>query len=295
MASKHPIFIVGCPRSGTTLLQSLLATSPELYSQPETNVLYRIAEDFNYRCYGRAIGRRNIPHMLWLGARNRLGITRGFTWRDYLQYLPAEFAAEVERRGMGHEHSIGRIYRQFDSVMNTLADGGRWVEKTPHNLMVLDYIERFFKQPRFIHIVRQPLDNIASIMDAARQHAHFKDRFSGEKALPRTVAYYNSAIDITRSRQTRSDHLVIHYERLTDEVPRHLRLIETFLALEPESLQAVYDTSRIAKDEEVWKKKPKEIVRAKSKAEAVFSTEQVRYIEAHASVPWAVLSSAALP
>ena len=34
---KDRIFIVGCPRSGTTLLQSLLAAHPQIHSFPETH------------------------------------------------------------------------------------------------------------------------------------------------------------------------------------------------------------------------------------------------------------------
>jgi len=34
---KTRAFLVGCPRSGTTLLQAMLFAHPEIYSFPETN------------------------------------------------------------------------------------------------------------------------------------------------------------------------------------------------------------------------------------------------------------------
>src|SRR5271167_4804558 len=36
------LFVVGCPRSGTTLLQSLLAAHPSVHSFPETAVFGRL-------------------------------------------------------------------------------------------------------------------------------------------------------------------------------------------------------------------------------------------------------------
>ena len=40
---QDPIFIVGYPRSGTTLLQSLLATQENVYSMPETHFFTAIS------------------------------------------------------------------------------------------------------------------------------------------------------------------------------------------------------------------------------------------------------------
>ncbi|NJL55543.1 sulfotransferase [bacterium] len=36
MTACPPLFLVGCPRSGTTLLQSMLASHPQIASFPET-------------------------------------------------------------------------------------------------------------------------------------------------------------------------------------------------------------------------------------------------------------------
>ncbi|MGL4503377.1 MAG: sulfotransferase family protein, partial [Planktothrix sp.] len=40
---KNRIFLVGCPRSGTTLLQSLLAAHPQIASFPESHFFQSLA------------------------------------------------------------------------------------------------------------------------------------------------------------------------------------------------------------------------------------------------------------
>ena len=43
--TQNPVFIVGCPRSGTTLLQALLATQAGFYSFIETHFFNLIIND----------------------------------------------------------------------------------------------------------------------------------------------------------------------------------------------------------------------------------------------------------
>ena len=43
------IFVVGCPRSGTTLLQSLIAVHPDVASFPESKFFVRLVYPQSYR------------------------------------------------------------------------------------------------------------------------------------------------------------------------------------------------------------------------------------------------------
>ena len=78
-ASSHSTFLVGCPRSGTTLLQSLIASHPQVYSLPETNFFRLLlhSEEFPRRCapplrlakgFARA-RRRALARLDWSSAR----------------------------------------------------------------------------------------------------------------------------------------------------------------------------------------------------------------------------------
>ena len=53
-APKQRIFLVGCPRSGTTLLQSLLAAHPDITSFPESHFFRHLID--NRRWLHRTFG-----------------------------------------------------------------------------------------------------------------------------------------------------------------------------------------------------------------------------------------------
>src|SRR5262249_28338226 len=42
---KRPVFVVGCPRSGTTLVQCILSASSHAFSLPETHFFSEVAPD----------------------------------------------------------------------------------------------------------------------------------------------------------------------------------------------------------------------------------------------------------
>lgn len=285
MHAKRPIFVLGCSRSGTTLVQSLLASSERLFALSETNRLYTVADDLDYRRFGRASSYRRIMRAPVRGLYNRAGFTRKFDWSRHTETLPESLADEVRRRGLGSEKRIARIYAQFDDMLSRIAGDRRWVEKSPQNIFVLDHIGRHFPNAQFVHIVRSPHSNIASLVDAARKYEAFSSRFGGADGLNRAVHYYNNALLRSVACRGARRHLVLRYEALADDVDRHLRELEVFLDLPPESLRAVYDTTAIVKEHEVWKHNSSEIRPAPSKAGEVFTAEQIDYIDRYALNP----------
>ena len=60
----QPVFIVGCPRPGTTLLQALLASHPDVHSLPETHFLQSLLRCEDQRRYARA-----TPAQWWRSVR----------------------------------------------------------------------------------------------------------------------------------------------------------------------------------------------------------------------------------
>jgi len=79
---KKPIFIVGVPRSGTTLLYTLLAQHPELgWFSKDTTIGLTTPEFFQFVCLRRRIfDMRNIPYPL-LGFNNMMFTTKKSTSR----------------------------------------------------------------------------------------------------------------------------------------------------------------------------------------------------------------------
>lgn len=286
MQSNGPVFIVGCSRSGTTLVQSLVATSDRFYAFPEAGLLFRVAGDLDLRRFGRGwVHGKELRHQRIQGRLNKLGITPGFDWKEGVDALPAVLQEKIREHGLGREYSIRRICHRFACMLEEAARGRRWIEKTPQNIFVLDYLDRYFKNATFIHIVRSHTENIASLVDAASKYRNFSNRFGGPDGLDKAIAYYNKALAVSISRRYSKRHLILRYESLTADVDVYLRKLESFLSIPGHSLSPVYDISKIATSLEVWKQGDRRVSRAPDKARSIFNEAQLERVQEHALDP----------
>jgi hypothetical protein len=120
---RPPIFVVGCPRSGTTMLRHILDSHPAISCGPETRFLWGL----------RGIEERNWPSLAGFG----LSIDE---WHANVRAL---FEAP-------HRH-----YAQSQGKP-------RWADKSPDYALMLDYIDTLYPESQIIHIVRNPRDVIES-------------------------------------------------------------------------------------------------------------------------------------
>ena len=123
-AQDSPIFVVGFPRSGTTLLEQVLDAHPELKSMDEQPFLLRAHED-----------------TLNLGIDYPIGLAA----------LSAQAMDELRAR-----------YWERVRTKITLAPGERLVDKNPLNMLVLPLMRRLFPNARIILAIRHPCDVLLS-------------------------------------------------------------------------------------------------------------------------------------
>ena len=121
-----PIFVIGSPRSGTTLLRLILDSHPRISCGEETHFL---------RDLESIVGRN------W-ALVSTYGLSRHW-WLDHIRTLYAEYQAEVLAR----------------------ADKARWAEKDPTYTLHLPFIEELFPDAVYIHLLRDGHDVVASFRD----------------------------------------------------------------------------------------------------------------------------------
>ncbi|HEY9661548.1 MAG TPA: sulfotransferase, partial [Allocoleopsis sp.] len=145
------IFLVGCPRSGTTLLQSLLAAHPEICSFPESHF------------FSTLVPNRKLLRQLDLCVRNihpRL--------RQFFQSIGRdELVAQFPKRALFNHQYAHQFIQSLDQIAAE-KDQRIWIEKTPGHLHYIDYIEKLNIDAKFIHIVRNGTDVIASFYELAQ-------------------------------------------------------------------------------------------------------------------------------
>jgi hypothetical protein len=141
-----PIFIVGCPRSGTTLLRNLLRSHPRLSFPRETHFIPQI-----YAAYVDPANERE--------ARRLTDVLLQLRWvrRWKCDFDKSALAACRSYTGM-----IDELFQTW------LRKEGkqRWGDKTPQNVLHMHTLAAIFPQARFIHVYRDGRDVARSLISS---------------------------------------------------------------------------------------------------------------------------------
>ncbi|RDJ00718.1 sulfotransferase family protein [Dyella solisilvae] len=188
-----PIFVVGFPRSGTTLLEQVLDAHPGLQSMDENPFFNRLAGI--------------------LGNHNRRIL-------DDLSVLRQFDVDELRKRY--HAMVDERIRRNWDA---------RLVDKNPLNMHWLPMMHRLFPKARYILAIRHPCDVLLSCyMHSFRSSALAAACSNLERlahAYVETMQRWLGEADVMHP-----SVMVSRYEDLVDEFPQQVERIAAFLELD---------------------------------------------------------------
>jgi tetratricopeptide (TPR) repeat protein len=197
-----PIFVVGFPRSGTTLLEQVLDAHPGLQSMDENpffNLLSGILGNHDKRIL------------------------------DDLSVLRQYDVDELRKR---YHVMVGERIRRNPEA--------RLVDKNPLNMHWLPIMVRLFPQARFVLAVRHPCDVILSCyMQSFRSSALAAACSSLQRlshAYVETMQRWLEEVDILKP-----SILVSRYEDLVDDFPAQVSRVATFLELDDASSMLGFD------------------------------------------------------
>lgn len=164
--SGNCLFLCGYMKSGTTLLLELLDGHPEIVALPGDSwfigSMDRLAAASDVRHYYRSEFERWLTRLVnptgqdpfWLLGKDIGNYSRFLDRCDYW----ARFFREEKAR---HLLSIVMSYADVNPRIPDYP--ALWVEKTPGNEFQVDRILHYFPQAKFLHIVRDPRENMASV------------------------------------------------------------------------------------------------------------------------------------
>ena len=149
VSSQDPIFIVGCPRSGNTLLGAILNKHPDLFVLFEINTFSEL--------YRKWISREGPPD------------------ERFVRIVGETLSSLNSRFDVSHTELIScaldsgpQWAAMLDAYMKMLIarakpDARRWGDKTPHHVSNLSHIHQQYPNAQFIYTYRDPRRVVVSL------------------------------------------------------------------------------------------------------------------------------------
>lgn len=240
---QDPVFIIGYPRSGTTLVQSLLATQSGLAALHETHFFNFLAREI-----GTSQGKIDpdcLDHVI-LNIRERIKVS--VNAEKHIRKI-------VSKKGISSKMLfeiiiIDNLLAQvnFDKIKQL-----RWIEKTPDHALFIDDIYAFYPDAKFIFVLRNPEKAIIS------RKRHFKwskeEEWPIEKHIDRWLDSI-CAIETFNEKHPESV-LFVRLEDVVRDYSKEIKQICTFLGapFEKEKLNNYKNISKLTTYPwETWKK-----------------------------------------
>src|SRR5438105_2216705 len=141
-APARPIFIVGSPRSGTSVLAWCLGQHPNILPVPESNWMGDFAVSVA------------ISHQIGAARDNRSILSAMDISSD--EFF-ASFGRNINKLVLAHRQDLQRK-RNVEGIRNTtyssLGAKARWVDGTPEYSLHICGLRKLFPEALFVHLVR---------------------------------------------------------------------------------------------------------------------------------------------
>lgn len=201
-SAPAPFFVLGCVRSGTTMLRDALRMHPHLACPEETH-FFRWADP-----YGTDALNRTLEGNVVLKKHRQIdGITE------------EEFSAML-RQCTSRAELYGRYMALY--MQRKKPGATRWFDKTPQNVYGAVLAASSMPRSRFVHIVRDPLNVVSSLRIG---------RIVKVENLVGACNYWNEATQIVAGLKRAYPARVyeLRYEDFVADPQKHLRLLLDFI------------------------------------------------------------------
>lgn len=192
----QPIFILGFPRSGTTLVEQTLSAHPLISAGDELPFVNEITGSMP-RMLNSPLGYPEALAELWMGDRCS-GLDE---LRDY--------------------------YLQRVLQLGILAPGGRWfTDKMPLNETHVGLIALMFPRAPLVHVLRHPLDVVLSVFSN-----HLTHGFYCSYALETAALHYTRVMELVEHYRSEMAlrYLPVRYEDIVEQQEESVRRMLDFI------------------------------------------------------------------
>ena len=221
---ERPIFVVGHPRSGTTLLRFTLSSHPRIHIPEETGFVPFLVKDVHAR-----LTVEQVRKLL-----ERIG-KLNYLWDDLVDDMPAFYGSLPEPT---LSCVLDALYRRKAANYGAF----RWGDKTPTYVTHIPLLNQLFPTAQFVHVIRDGRDATLSALAKWPERGRYMD------------SYYLLRNWVRNVRAGRRDgsalgpgcYLEVRYERLVEHPQDVLAEVLAFLDEEPHP--AILDHTQLARE-----------------------------------------------
>jgi tetratricopeptide (TPR) repeat protein len=190
--SRLPIFVVGMPRAGTTLVDQVLASHSKVFGAGELNAFERT---FNEVRVENAV---EVP---------------------FPEAIAALTPAALRRVGSGYVERVRKLAPDKDRI----------VDKMPANVLFLGAIAAALPNARFVHVRRDPMDTClscyATLFSADQPFAYDLGELGRYyRAYDRLAEHWRAVLPAERLLEVRYEELVGDFQRVARAIVAHAGL-----------------------------------------------------------------------
>lgn len=211
--SFQPFFLVGCSRSGTTLLQSLLAAHPQITSFNESHFYhFMVPLKYEPKRYALQLASKQLKSHI------KQYFEQEINRPELLKYFPTLPVMRWQSNA-------------FIKAMKYLTqEQGNHVflEKTPDHIYYIHNIVKLVPNAKFIHIIRNGSEVIASLYEATHK---YPQPWGGARSLDLCIDNWLKAIKITQDYMNEPNHIVVAYQNLVNNPEATLEKLCEFMEL----------------------------------------------------------------
>jgi hypothetical protein len=217
---SHFIFVGGCPRSGTTLVQRILDCHPEIYGGPEFDFLPSIVDLFQEMRKSIRSGRIDV-------ILDENGLTHAF-------------------RGLLVALLLPKLQAQGVKYLS---------EKTPGNVLAFSWLDECVPESKKILVIRDPRDVVSSMLEVGQRQRRRRGKATDfVRDTIAAVDYMNHCLNAgLQSAEVSANCLVVYYEDIiSDSLAAANRMYRFVGVREVDSLDLESEQFDAARNRDSW-------------------------------------------
>jgi hypothetical protein len=217
------VFLVGCPRSGTTWLQAMLASHPAIYTGPETRFF---------------------------------ALTGGLE-KEFLRPDAAKAGLPVYTTRKDFYKATAELFWTLISALNYPSGEPKYfLEKTPHHCLFSEFILNTFPNARFIHLIRDGRAVVSSMVRASKSWGQHWAPETVDQATRSWLSHTKAGRLIAQQTKGSNQYIELRYEDIRQNPHYHLSKLFEWLGLPTDELILNSAVDSNALDKVVSSKEP---------------------------------------